>query len=81
MKTVLAAITLSVMSLSAANALNFLAVDNATGNSDQIYSAQAGDGFVNKQEAKRAGIPLMKFHSADANGDGKLTPTEFKKIL
>lgn len=39
-----------------------------------------GDGRVSIAEAKRAGIPANKAKANDLNGDGKLTPADWRFI-
>lgn len=72
MKNLLLALTTSLMTLSGANAVNFMDADDP----DNM------DGFVTYSEALTA-MPMLtesEFLSADQNGDGKLTPTEFKNL-
>lgn len=72
MKNLLLTLTISLMTLSVANAANFMAADDP----------ENMDGFVTYSEAA-AVMPMLtesEFLSADQNGDGKLTPTEFKNL-
>lgn len=72
MNKLLLTLTISLMTLSAANAVNFMDADD----SDNT------DGFVTYSEATEV-MPMLtetEFLSADQNGDGKLTPTEFRNL-
>ncbi|MEW7009715.1 EF-hand domain-containing protein [Lentilitoribacter sp. EG35] len=80
MKIVLTTIALSAMALTGASALNFTSVDDTRGDANGVYASQAGDGLVSIHEANRAGISAIQFHAADANNDGKLSPTEFRNL-
>ena len=80
MKIVLTAIALSVATLSGASALNFTSVDDVQNEATSIYAGQAGDGLVSMHEANNAGISAIQFDAADANSDGKLTPSEFRRL-
>ena len=80
MKTLLSVIAVSMIAMSSASALSFGAVDSDRNETNDIFAAQAGDGFVNMHEAQRAGINPADFKAADLNGDRKLTPTEFKTL-
>lgn len=72
MTKILATLSILMMTLSAANAANFMDADDAN----------SADGFVTYSEALSVMPNLTEsdFLNADQNGDGKLTPSEFKKI-
>jgi hypothetical protein len=72
MKNLLFTLTISLMTLSAANAAPFTQADDA----DNM------DGFVTYSEAVSVmpTLPESTFLNADSNGDGKLTPSEFKNL-
>lgn len=72
MKKLLLTLTISLMTLSAANAVNFMDAEDA----DEM------DGFVTFSEASDVmpSLTESEFLSADLNGDGKLTPSEFKNL-
>jgi len=82
MKTLIALATVSLMAVSGASALSFGQVDAAVGQSDEISSVYAGDGFVSYDELrnKTGAYDRAAFDAADADGNGKLTPTEFKNL-
>ncbi len=82
MKTLIALATVSLMAVSGASALSFGQVDAAVGQSDEISSVYAGDGFVSYDElrGKTGAYDRAAFDAADADGNGKLTPTEFKNL-
>lgn len=72
MSKILATFSILMMTLSAANAANFMDADDA----------DSADGFVTYSEALTVMPNLTEsgFLSADQNGDGKLTPSEFKEL-
>ena len=84
MKTLITIAALSMMTISGASALSFGTVDNhSTGNTaDSIAAVGAGDGLISYKELRNAmpGVSVSEFNAADANGNGKLTPTEFRTL-
>ncbi|MEP4123059.1 MAG: hypothetical protein ABJL73_07475 [Lentilitoribacter sp.] len=83
MKTLIALATVSMMAVSGASALSFGQVDNHNiGNQDSIAAVGAGDGQISYKELRNAipGVSAADFDAADANGNGKLSPTEFRTI-
>lgn len=82
MKTLIALATVSMMAVSGASALSFGQVDSDVGQTDEISSARAGDGFVSYDElrGKTGAYDRADFNAADADGNGKLSPTEFKTL-
>ena len=80
MKTLIALATLSMISISGASALSFHQVDSNVGVSDEINFL--GDGQVSFKELrnKTGAYDRADFDAADANGNGKLSPTEFRTL-
>ncbi|MEO9460194.1 MAG: hypothetical protein ABJE63_09650 [Lentilitoribacter sp.] len=80
MKTILAIAAVSVMAISGASAASFAQADSRS--SSDNYTHISGDGFVNYWEADKVikGLTQERFNAADANGDNKLTPTEFNTL-
>lgn len=83
MKTLIALATVSMMAISGASALSFGQVDNHNiGNQDAIAAVGAGDGQISFKELrnKTGKYDSSDFNAADANGNGKLSPTEFRTL-
>jgi hypothetical protein len=83
MKTLIALATVSMMAISGASALSFGQVDNHNiGNQDAIAAVGAGDGQISYKELRNAipGVSATDFDAADADGNGKLSPTEYRTI-
>lgn len=80
MKHLLAIAALSAMTIFGANAATFLQADNQQLSSQMAAGAQKGDGQVSMSEAWSIGISMGAFEAADANNNGKLSPTEFKNL-
>ncbi|MEP2980328.1 MAG: hypothetical protein ABJO86_12630 [Lentilitoribacter sp.] len=72
MTKILITLPILLMTLSATHAANFVNADDATN----------ADGFVTYSEALTVMPNLTEsdFIYADQNGDGKLTPSEFKEL-
>ena len=82
MKTLIALATVSLMAVSGASALSFGQVDSDAGQSSEFSSYNAGDGFVSYDElrGKTGAYDRADFNAADADGNGKLSPTEFRTL-
>ena len=81
MKTLLSIAAVSMIAMGSAHAVSFSKADSLTGiTSTATFAAQAGNGLVSIEEAKRVGISAVQFDAADINGDRQLTPTEFKNL-
>ena len=82
MKTLIALAAVSMMSISGASALSFGQVDSNVGQTDEISTVHAGDGFISYDElrGKTGQYDRADFNAADADGNGKLSPTEFRTI-
>ena len=83
MKTLIALATVSMMAVSGASALSFGQVDNHNiGNQDSIAAIGAGDGQISFKELRNSTgkYDRADFDAADANGNGKLSPTEFRTL-
>ncbi len=80
MKTLIALATVTMISISGASALSFHQVDNNVGVSNEIN--QLGDGQISFKELrnKTGAYDRADFDAADANGNGKLSPTEFRTL-
>ena len=80
MKTLIAIAALSIMAVTGASAASFSQADNRS--SSDNYQHLIGDGFANYWEADQVfrGLTQERFDAADANGDNKLTPSEFKTL-
>ncbi len=80
MKPLIALATVSLISISGASALSFHQVDNNVGVSNEIN--QLGDGQISFKELrnKTGAYDRTDFDAADANGNGKLSPTEFRTL-
>jgi hypothetical protein len=77
MKHVLAIAALSIMAISGANAATFSQADGiGNGDANHPLAHLSNDG----QEAGFVGISSTAFDAADADGNGKLSPTEFKRL-
>ena len=81
MKHVLAIAAFSIMAISGANAASFSQADGiANGNQNHPLAYLSNDGQVSMKEARHIGISSTAFDAADADGNGKLSPTEFKRL-
>ena len=82
MKTLIALATVSMMAVSGASALSFGQIDSNVGVTDEISSVHAGDGFVsyNELRGKTGAYDRADFNAADADGNGKLSPTELRTL-
>ena len=80
MKTLIALATVTMISITGASAVSFNNVDSNVGVTDEINSL--GDGFIqyNELRAKTGQFDRADFNAADADGNGKLSPTEFRTI-
>ena len=82
MKTLIALAAVSMISISGASALSFGQIDSNVGQTDEISTVRAGDGFISYDElrGKTGAYDRAAFNAADADGNGKLTPTEFNTL-
>jgi hypothetical protein len=81
MKHVLAIAALSIMAISGANAASFSQADGiGNGDANHPLAHLSNDGQVSMKEAGFVGISSTAFDAADADGNGKLSPTEFKRL-
>ena len=80
MKTLIALATVTMISITGASALSFNKVDSNVGVSNELNSL--GDGFIQYKElrAKTGQFDRADFDAADADGNGKLSPTEYRTI-
>ena len=80
MKTLIALATVTMISISGASALSFHQVDSNVGVSNEIN--QLGDGQISFKELRNTtgAYDRADFDAADANGNGKLSPTEFRTL-
>jgi hypothetical protein len=81
MKHVLAIAALSIMAISGANAASFSQADGiGNGDANHPLAHLSNDGQVSMKEARFVGISSTAFDAADADGNGKLSLTEFKRL-
>ena len=81
MKTLLSIAAVSMIALGSAQAASFSQADGVTGSTaTATFAAQAGNGLVSIEEAKRVGISAVDFNAADINGDDQLTPSEYRNL-
>lgn len=83
MKTIYALTATALLSLGSLSAVaqDWGNGDTETGtNGSSAFSVvdQNGDGSIDKDEAKNAGISDSRFESMDANGDGTVSQSEYQ---
>lgn len=83
MKTIYALTATALLSLGSLSAVaqDWGNGDTETGTNDSsAFSVvdQNGDGSIDKDEAKNAGISDSRFESMDANGDGTVSQSEYQ---
>ena len=80
MKTLIALATVSMMAVSGASALSFHQVESNVGVSNDLNLL--GDGYIQYKElrSKTGQFDRADFDAADVDGNGKLSPTEFRSL-
>ena len=80
MKTLIALAAVTMISITGASALSFHQVESNVGVSNDLNLLD--DGFVQYKElrAKTGQFDRADFDAADADSNGKLSPTEFRTL-
>ncbi|MBO6918594.1 MAG: hypothetical protein JJ858_09205 [Rhizobiaceae bacterium] len=80
MKTLIALATVTMISVSGASALSFHQIESDRGVSADLNLL--GDGFIQYKELrnKTGQWDRADFDAADVDGNGKLSPSEFRRL-